>query len=86
LTAQIPPLQAVYPRRDIGMRCENPIQLLDSPAADQRDGAVGDSWQRWQQRAEARRRRRLVRMFCDLDERAVEVQKECWLFGPGRQC
>jgi hypothetical protein len=57
------------------MRREQPIDVVDGPAADERHRAVARWRELGQQRAKSRRGRHAPRIFRELEQRAVEIEK-----------
>jgi hypothetical protein len=57
------------------MREEQPIDVVDAPAADERHGGVAVRRELGQQSAKSRRGRDAPRVFRDLEQCAVEIEE-----------
>ena len=79
-----PPFQSVYPRHRELVRREQPVHIRYRAAADDGDRMARDARQAGEQRIQPRGARHLVRALGDLDQGAIEVEKNGRLRRPGR--
>jgi len=62
------------------VRRQYPIEVDDRPAADEGDGSF--SGQAFEQREESWRALNEMRLICELEQRAVNIEKQGGLLGP----
>ena len=74
-TVRRPPLQSVHPRCRQDKWREQPVEIVDGAAADQRQGALQAPLKSPQQGQQRGGNPHVIRLRRDLQERAVDVEE-----------